>query len=72
MDLLFEHKKYNEILKIYQIRTHERRFDATPFHRLMVYAACYKLVCGTLYIQIFAKIWKLKLFVLIAEYTCGS
>lgn len=75
MDLLFEHEKYNEILETYQIRTHERRFDATPFHRLMVYAACYKLVCGTLYIQIFAhkKIWKLKLFVLIvAEYTGGS
>lgn len=53
MDLLFEHKKYNEILDIYQIRTHERKFEATPLHRLMVYAACYKLVCRTFSIQLY-------------------
>lgn len=74
MDLLFEHKKYYEIMEIYRIRTNERQFEATPLHRLMVYAACYKLVCRTFYIQVFEekKITKLKLFALIAEYKGGS
>lgn len=58
MDLLFEHKKYNELLDIYQIRTHERQFKATPLHRLIVYAACYKMVCETIYIK---KIWRKKI-----------
>lgn len=51
MDLLFEQKKYNEILDVYQIRTHERKFEATPLHRMMVYAACYKWVCRIFFLK---------------------
>lgn len=44
MNLLFKQKRYDDVLKVYRIRTVERQRGTTMLHKTLVYAACYKLV----------------------------
>lgn len=49
MDLLFLHGKYQDILDIYHTYTIDRKREASSIHRMIVIAACYKLVSQSLH-----------------------